>query len=131
MPTDLEPVLERILEDYTQVEPPPESMRVWMERRTQPLPAIRFLFLPAPAWAAIALTLLLLLGITWYRGRVRPNPRPILANEHTVLVPAQPQDLAPPTDEQKRLIQLLQTNPAALATQQPANADHNKKVKHP
>lgn len=127
----LDPVLDQILADYSQVEPPPQAVQAWLSRRAAPRPSNRFLWLPAPAWAAIAFALLLVLAISWYRGRQQANTRPLLANEHTVVVPLLPNQAAPLTDEQKQLIQLLQTDPAALATKQPSDLNKAKKEKHP
>lgn len=131
MAPDLDPLLDRLLAGYSQVEPRPEAVRAWMARPAPPEPTGRFLWLPARAWAAVALALLLILGVVWYRGRALRNTRPLLANEKTVVVPLPPGDAPPLTDEQKQLIQLLQTNPAALATKQPSDLKSPKKEKHP
>ncbi|HVA63509.1 MAG TPA: hypothetical protein VNF74_07275 [Terriglobales bacterium] len=126
----LDPVLDKVLAEYSQVEPPPQAVQAWLARRAPPRPSNRFLWLPAPAWAAIAFALLLMLAVTWYRGRPQANSRPLLANERTVVVPLDPNQAPPLTDEQKQLIQLLQTDPAALATKQPSDLNKAKK-KHP
>ncbi len=131
MAPDLDRVLDCLLADYTQVAPPPEAVPVWLARRAQPRASGRFLRLPAPAWAAIAFVLLLLLGISWYRGRAQANTRPQLANEKTVVIPFNPNTAPPLTAEQKQLLHLLATDPAALATKQPSDlAPASKKVKH-
>lgn len=131
MPADLDSIVDQLLASYSKVEPRPDAVQAWLDRASQPARHRRML---APfAWAAVAVTLalLLVLGVAWLRSRNHNPSRPTLAQERTTLVPAPSQ--TPLTDEQKQLIQILQSNPSALATMKPgqAGAQPQKKEKHP
>ncbi|MGH9395040.1 MAG: hypothetical protein ACRD1E_12780 [Terriglobales bacterium] len=118
MPADLDRTLDRLLAEYNPVEPTAAQVRTWLEQAQRPMPRPRRTWLLSPpAWAAVALLLLLIFGMAWLRVRNRNPTRPTLATEHSVLVPASSN--APLTDEQKQLIQILQSNPKALATLKP------------
>lgn len=121
MKTDLDEVLNGVLESYSRVEPAPGAVESWMARRAQAPAPSRFLGMPAPAWAALALAFLILLGLSWYRsGSVLGGVRqPALANEQTTLQALAPN--VPLTAEQKQLIQILLTNPGELATLKPGD----------
>lgn len=122
MPRDLDQLVDGVLADYSRVEPAPGAVEAWMARRAEsPRPAGRFLWLPAPAWAAIALALLVLLALSWYRPDVFARQQPRLAGESTSLRAVSPN--TPLTPEQKRLMHILLTNPAALS-KIPAPAAH-------
>ncbi len=122
MPHDLDQLVDGVLADYSRVEPAPGAVATWMAHSADsPRPASRFLSLPAPAWAAIALALLILLALSWYRAGVFARQQPRLASESTSLRALSPN--TPLTPEQKKLMHILLTNPAALS-KIPAPAAH-------
>ena len=136
MGADMHEVVTKLLADHSQVEPAPETVQRWVEHRAQPLPRRWTMLRPeggvAPAWVVMAAALLLVLGLAWglawNRLRAR-SPQPRLASERTVIAPLQ--NAPPLTDEQKKLIQLLATNPGALATEQPGDLERPAKKKVP
>ena len=136
MRADMDEVVEKLLTGYSQVEPAPGAVERWLERRAEPLPRRWAVLRPegglAPAWAILAAALLLALGLAWGLAWNRMRERstqPQLANEHTVIAPLK--NAPPLTEEQKKLIQLLATNPAALATTQPGDLEKPAKKKAP
>lgn len=131
----LDRALDQILDGYAAVEPAPGAVQSWRAHLHDPAPRFRFAALGAPAWMAIAVALALMLalgGLGWHRARLHAAQARLAAGEKTVLVPL-PSSMEPPlTPRQKQLIQLMQTNPGALATQKPdAPAAAAPKVKHP
>jgi hypothetical protein len=137
MSADLDDVLAKLLEGHSRVGPRAEDVRRWMERREQPLPRRWWGMLRpegglAPAWAVLAAAMLLAIGLAiglaWNKLQAR-SAQPQLATEHTVIAPLK--NAPPLTEEQKKLIQLLATNPGALATKQPGDLDKPAKKKAP
>ncbi|MGH9466184.1 MAG: hypothetical protein ACRD1Y_02395 [Terriglobales bacterium] len=120
MAPDVDRLVNSVLEDYSRVEPQRGSVARWMAQSAgDARPSGRFLWLPAPAWAAIAFVLLVLLGLSWYRpGAFSRQPR--LAGEQTSLRAVAPGSSL--TAQQKQLLHLLATDPAALAKLPPASA---------
>lgn len=126
----LERIIESTLASYSRVEPRPEAVEAWMRppERTRNWLAWP-MALPAGAWAAVVLALALLAALAFYRATHRPPAPARLANQRTVLVPVRPQSPQPMTDEQKRLLHLLETNPSALAA--PNAKPEAPKTPHP
>lgn len=116
MPADrFEHDLDQLLAGYSRVEPRPEALRRW----TQPPEMSRARRVPAAVWVVLAAAALILLALTWYRSRSPEMTQPTLAGRHTVLVPATQRATSP---DQEKLLKMLQSNPAALATQKPPAA---------
>ena len=124
MSADMDQVVAKLIEGHSRVEPGAGAIEGWLGHREESLPRRWTVLRPegglAPSWAILAAVLILAVGlavsVAWNRSQAR-KAQPLLAAEHTVIAPLK--NAPPLTAEQKKLIQLLATNPAALATKQP------------
>ncbi|MGH9415206.1 MAG: hypothetical protein ACRD01_01125 [Terriglobales bacterium] len=131
MPADIERVLDKVLEDFSAAQPAPDTLRAWCAPPCTAPPSHHWLSRSAQAWLALAAAIVLLLGLLWYRGHyTRAQTAPVLAHEKVTLQTLPPGEAPPLTDEQQQLIQLLKTNPGALASKQPGELQKAKPVKH-
>lgn len=122
MPADIERVLDKVLEDYSAAAPPPEMIHAWCAPPSAEHRSQRWLMMPVQAWAALAAVIVLLLGLLWYRGHnSQAQKPPMLAHEKVTIQTLPPGEAPPLTSEQQQLIQLLKTNPGALASKQPGD----------
>jgi hypothetical protein len=136
MSADLDEVVTKLLEGHSRVEPGAATVQAWLERRAQRAPRWWGMIRPegglAPAWAVLAAAMLLAvglaIGLAWNKLQAR-RAQPQLATEHTVIAPLK--NAPPLTEEQEKLIQLLATDPGALATTQPSDLDKPAKKKLP
>lgn len=138
MKPDLDEVIDRALAEYSRVEPDPAALSRWA---TEPVTAPRRAAAARlwPVWAAAVAALLLALAVFWMRGKRTPAvAQPLLTQEKMVVVPPNPKDATPLTDEQKALIELLAKDPSALAHLSPDELDKKikqqekeKEIKHP
>lgn len=136
MSADWDEVVTKLLEGHSRVAPEVATVQAWLERRDQRAPRRWGMVRPegglAPAWAVLAAVMLLAIGLAiglaWNKLEAR-SAQPQLATEHTVIAPLK--NAPPLTEEQKKLIQLLATNPGALATQQPSDLEQPAKKKAP
>ncbi|HXE30955.1 MAG TPA: hypothetical protein VN515_04050 [Terriglobales bacterium] len=124
MKPEMDPLLDEVLAEYSAVEPAPGQVAAWMQaaRTASRRDRVRRSLRPRAAWFAMAAALLLAVALTaallYRRARVQQRLR-LAQHEHTVLVPMGGAGAPPLSARDKQLIQLMQTNPSALANQKP------------